>query len=413
MSRRTRSLAGLVCALVALLGAAAPAVATMSPKQIAAKLRSSPLVVDPSLEDAVPKAQRDAVLIAIRKAPYPVWVVYVPLTPGDRYGGSGTRFLDVIHGRLGENGVYVTMDTILTTRDFGIDAEHPDLFYAMEVGQFGTDDYDEPKIEKIRRFVEALSLPEAELATRFEETTARMRAVNEAVNPSSGSSDDEGGGWLVPALIGLCVLLAGLVGFRVMRYRRSARPAAPDEPLIPARVFEHAATAQAGELRDQIEARLLEFADRIDRTPTPQRPDAQEHQQHALDAYAAARRVIKDRPEMVDLVGALVLVEDGTRALAAAEALEAGQAAPGPSRLCFFDPRHPGAAKLVDWERDLRVPACQACRNDLRAGRPPDALRDDGRVWFETDSLWARTGFGVFEPDLAERLLRGEQTRPG
>ena len=59
------------------------------------------------------------------------------------------------------------------------------------------------------------------------------------------------------------------------------------------------------------------------------------------------------------------------------------------------------------------MPACQACRNDLRAGRPPDALRDDGRVWFETDSLWARTGFGVFEPDLAERVLRGELTRPG
>jgi len=413
---RTRSLAGLLCALVALLVAATPAVATMSPKEIAAKLRRSPLVVDRSLEDAVPKAQRDAVLIAIRKAPYLVWVVFVPLTPGDRYGGDGARFLDVIRGRLGRDGLYVTIDQVLTTRDFGIDDAHPDLFYATQVGQFGTDDYQEPKIEKLRRFVEALSLPAAELTTRFEETQARMRATREAVDgpaSSTADGDDGDGGWLVPVLIGLGVLLAGLVAFRLLRHRRSARPAPPDEPLIPARVFEHASTAQAGELRDQIEARLLEFAERIDRTPTPERPDAQEHQQHALDAYAAARRVLKERPEMVDLVGALVLVEDGTRALATAEALEAGRAAPGSSRLCFFDPRHPGASKLVDWERDLRVPACQACRNDLRAGRPPDALRDDGRVWFETDSLWARTGFGVFEPDLAERLLRGEQTRPG
>jgi hypothetical protein len=415
--RRTRSLAGLLaCALITLLAAAAPAVATMAPKEIAAQLRSSPLVVDPSLDDAVPKAQRDAVLIAIRKAPYPVWVVFVPLTAGDRYGGDGSRFLDVVQSRLGRDGVYVTIDQVLTTRDFGVDDSHPDLFYATEVGQFGTADYQEPKIEKIRRFVEALSLSDADLATRFAETEARMRATRDAVDgPSSTTGGSDGGsGWLLPVLLGLGAVLAGLMALRLVRYRRrSARPAAPDEPLIPARVFEHASTAQAGELRDQIEARLLEFAARIDRRPTPERPDAQERQQHALDAYAAARRVLAQRPEMVDLVGALVLVEDGTRALAAAEALEAGRPAPGPSRLCFFDPRHPGVSKLVDWERGLRVPACQACRNDLRAGRPPDALRDDGRVWFETDSLWARTGFGVFEPDLAERLLRGERTRPG
>jgi hypothetical protein len=418
MRRRTRWVAGLLSAVVALLAAAAPALATMTPKEIAAKLRSSPLVVDPSLEDAVPKAQRDAVLIAIRQAPYPVWVVFVPLTPGDRYGGDGSRLLDVVQSRLGRNGVYVTIDQVLTTRDFGVDDSHPDLFSATEVGQFGTADYQEPKIAKIRRFVEALSLSDAELARRFARTEARMRATRAAVDgPASSTGDGEGdggSGWLLPVLLGLGAVLAGLVTLQVVRYRRrGARPAAPDEPLIPARVFEHAATAQAGELRDQIEARLLEFAARIDRRPTPERPGAQARQQHALDAYAAARRVLAQRPEMVDLVGALVLVEDGTRALADAEALEAGRPAPGPSQLCFFDPRHPGACELVDWERGLRVPACRACRDDLRAGRPPDALRDDGRPWFETDSLWARTGFGVFEPDLAERVLRGEQHRAG
>jgi len=47
------------------------------------------------------------------------------------------------------------------------------------------------------------------------------------------------------------------------------------------------------------------------------------------------------------------------------------------------------------------------------AGRPPDALRDDGTPWFETDSLWARTGYGVFEPDLAQRVGRGELRRRG
>lgn len=40
--------------------------------------------------------------------------------------------------------------------------------------------------------------------------------------------------------------------------------------------------------------------------------------------------------------------------------------------------------------------AAKQARGDaaLRADRPPDALLDDGTPWFETDSLWARTGFG-------------------
>ncbi|HEV2059065.1 MAG TPA: hypothetical protein VGR11_06895, partial [Solirubrobacteraceae bacterium] len=172
-------------------------------------------------------------------------------------------------------------------------------------------------------------------------------------------------------------------------------------------------TAQAGELREQIEERLIAFADRIDRTGTPASNTAQERQQHALDAYAAARRVLASEPRMVDLVGALVLVEDGSRALAAAEALEAGRPAPRTAPLCFFDPRHPGSTRPVAWQGGLTVPACTTCRAALRANRPPDALLDDGRPWFETESLWARTGFGVFAPDLAQRVGRGELRRRG
>ncbi|MCW3012286.1 MAG: hypothetical protein JWO90_2690 [Solirubrobacterales bacterium] len=139
----------------------------------------------------------------------------------------------------------------------------------------------------------------------------------------------------------------------------------------------------------------------------PDRPEAQERQQHALDAYAAARRVLQGRPAMVDLVGALVLVEDGSRALAEARALEAGTGVPRASRPCSFDPRHPGATQAVRWERDLDVAACPACR----AERAPNALLEDGRPWFEGDSLWARTGFGAFEDDLPQRVIRGELKR--
>ncbi len=409
-------LIGVAVALAALLAGALPAAAATLPKDIAAQLRRSPLVVDPSLAEAVPAAQRRAVLRAIEAAPYPVWVVLVPITAGDRYGGDAGRFLGVVHGRLGRDGVYVTVSgRLLSHRAFGVDDEHPDLNQASTVGNFESGVYDEPQIAKVRRFVEALRAPD--LAARYARTEARLRRQREeslAPPPpaaADGEEQDGGVGWLLPVAV-LTALGAGAGGALVhRRRRRHARPAPADEPLIPARVFQHAHSAQAGELREQIEERLIAFADRIDRTGTPASDTAQERQQHALAAYAAARRVLASEPRMVDLVGALVLVEDGSRALAAAEALEASRPAPRTAPLCFFDPRHPGSTLPVDWPGGLTVPACATCRAALRANRPPDALLDDGRPWFETDSLWARTGFGVFAPDLAQRVGRGELRR--
>ena len=410
-------LAALALGLATLLAGAPPAAAATSTKELAAQLRRSPVVVDPSLAEAVPAAPRRAVLRAIKAAPYPVWVVLVPLTPGDRYGGDASRFLRVIHGRLGRDGLYVTADDrLLTHMAVGIDDEGPDLNQASTVGNFESRDFDEPQIAKVRRFVEVLSAPD--LAARFERTEARLREQRETFSPpppatTADDGDGDGGnGWLLP--VGVLTALGAGSALVHRRRRRHARPAPDDGPLIPVRVFAHAHTAEAGELREHIEERLLAFADRIDRTAGPSSGAAQERQGHALDAYAAARRVLASDPRMVDLVGALVLVEDGSHALAAAEALEAGRPAPGPAVLCFFHPRHPGQTKPVDWKQGLTVPACGTCRAALRTGhRPPDTLLDEGRPWFETDSVWARTGFGVFEPDLAERVSRGELRRRG
>lgn len=411
-----RLLAWLFVVLAALLAGAAPAAAVTTPAQIAEKLRRAGLVIDASLQDAVPDAQRRAVLRAIDAAPYPVWIALVPLTAGDRYGGDSRRFLSVLHGRLGRDGVYVTVnERLLTARAYGVDDdEQPDLEKASTVANFESDDFDEPQIDKVRRFVEVLRAPD--LAARYARTEARLaeRRERSPLAPSQprekGEDGDSGAGWVLPVGVGLVALLA-LGGLPLARRRRHARPAPEDAPVIPARVFEHARTAQAGDLREEIEERLVAFAEHVDRAEVPAREAAQERQQHALDAYAAARRVLQLEPRMVDLVGALVLVEDGSRALAAAEALEAGRPAPSPAPLCFFDPRHPGETRPVAWKPSLTVAACPACTAELSAQRPPDALLDAGHPWFEADSLWARTGFGAFEADLAQRVLRGELRR--
>lgn len=408
----TRPLVLVLLAVLAVLLADHPAAAATTPEQIAKQLRRSPLVVDPSLEDAVSDAQRRAVLRAVDAAPYPVWIALVPLTAGDRYGGEAHRFLDVVHGRLDRNGVYVTVsDRIVTAIAYGVSDQQPDLHQATTVASFESGDYDEAQIVKVHRFVEVLRAPD--LAARHRRTEARLARQRErfpgaATAPAEREAD--GGRWMLPAGGGL-VLVVALGTLLLVRRRRAARPLPERMPVIPARVFRHARRARADDLREEIEERLVAFAERVDSEDIASDAAAQEHQQHALDAYGAARRVLLSEPRMVDLVGALVLIEDGSQALAAAAALTAGRAVPRPSPLCFFDPRHPGTTRPVNWKHDLTVPACGRCSADLRASRFPHTLLDGGRPWFETDSLWARTGFGNFEPDLAERVLRGELHR--
>ena len=413
-----RRLLLMLATLCAVTSAATPALAVTTPAQVSDQLGRSPLFVDPSLEDAVSDEQRRAVLRAIKAAPYPVFIALVPLTPGDRYGGKSSRFLDVIHGRLGRDGVYVTVtERVLNAQGYGIDEERPSLSRAITVGNFESDDFEESQVAKVQRFAEVLSAPD--LAARYQRTEALLEKRRESYSSPSftaTASDDPdeddrsgGGGWLLALGVGAAFILT--LGSLLVVRRRHARPVPEDEPVIPARVFEHARTAQAGDLREEIEQRLLAFAEVIDREDVPSSEPAQERQQHALDAYAAARRVLQSQPKMVDLVGALVLVEQGSRALAAAQAREAGRDEEPAAPLCFFDPRHPGQTRPRAWERGLTVPACAACTSHLRSDRPPETLLDAGQPWFEADSLWARTGFGVFEPDLAQRVIRGELRR--
>ena len=211
---------------------------------------------------------------------------------------------------------------------------------------------------KVRRFVEVLFAPD--LGARYANTEARLsarrRAPPEPARPTEEEPEEEaedgGGGGLLAGGAALALVAAG--GTAIARRRRQhAHPAPDDAPVIPARVFEHARTAQAEDLREEIEQRL-----------------------------------------------------------ATAQALADGRPAPPPASLCFFDPRHPGRSRPGRWERGLRVAACPACAADLRAHRPPEALLDDGCPWFEADTLWARTGYGAFAADLPQRVIRGELRRP-
>lgn len=412
--RRARAAAVLVALVASLLAAAGPAAAAPDPATIARALRTSPVYVDPAYADSVPAAKRRALVRAVQALPYPVRIALVPLVKGDRYDGDAQTLIDLVHDRLGASGVYAAFDTIITVRDYGSTDRETQLDDATEVGLF-EGEYQEPPIDKLLRFATALKDPR--LHARALAVAAKLRRQDRArVPPAStdGSRSGDDGHSTADGIIGAVVILGALaiITFAVVRVtrRRGARPSG-EEPVLPERVFRYASTARDRELRADLEARLVTFAETMDRDATPTAPAAQAAEQRALDDYAAARKLLAEDAATLDLVAAYVLADDGEQAMAAADALAAGRTAPRPQPLCFYDPLHGRAASEVVLRPGLDVPACRACAAAVRGHRPPDALRDGDVPWFEADTLWARTGLGRFDDDLAGRVLRGEARR--
>ncbi|MDP9822241.1 hypothetical protein J2S59_002050 [Nocardioides massiliensis] len=120
----------------------------------------------------------------------------------------------------------------------------------------------------------------------------------------------------------------------------------------------------------------------------------------AEDHLRAARHVL-DSTDHLDVIGAEALAGQGRALLAGGSA---------PYRPCFFDPRH-GAGGQTVRVKETRVPACRHCQEQVDAGRAPETLKivERGRVrpYYEGDSVWARTGFGALDDQVAARVLEG------
>ena len=127
---------------------------------------------------------------------------------------------------------------------------------------------------------------------------------------------------------------------------------------------------------------------------------AQAPSEEAFELYSAAAKAGREARTAVDHLGALLLARDGQAAVSAE---------PRPRR-CFFDPRHRGAITATRWRlgrEETEVPACRRCARRLRAGRVPDTLGDRGKPYYEHDTVWARTGFGAIDDEVAAKVLAG------
>ena len=430
---RRWSAAIAVGAAIAVLGVPAPASAVSRAEAIATALVSSPLFVDPSESTAITPAEAASILANIKAAPVPVYVLVVPVVPGDAFGGEDRTMVSAVEAVLGKPGVYVTLG-FSGSYLFTEVRDEPAIRDTVDAAQKGANDvpYNSPIVTRIQRFLTLLADPAQAVAA----PTPR----DDKVAAPAATKPDAGGGQGVPltALVVIALLAVVLIAARRLVRRRSrAGIAVAGDLSLPPQVFEAARAAAIHELKVSARDALVEFGELLDAddlVPSDGTRPEQEALQEALDAYDAAGRVLDAAAGAADLAGVLVLVDLGRDALDRGHAAANGSPRTARRPVCFFNPLHGRAATTASWQvlvhDKVTVPSCATCAKDVRNLRQPDALRDipitaDGGPgghravseppYYERDrqrSVWAATGYGAFGSNLVQSVLESHRYGP-
>jgi hypothetical protein len=403
------TLAGALTLLVAALTLVPTPAQAATPAEraraIAAALSKDPLYVDAAYRTGLPENLRDDVRKKAQALGYPVYTVVLPLTPSDEFQGQESTALTLIIDALHKPGLYVVVDgggrfpwyeahDLPQVTDEKLDASRD-----RALDDTG---YDAGQTEVLARMYELLAQPGIPAPNPKPGTPARSR-----------TSDDGGHGWIVAgSIIGGLVVLVGL-GLVIGRLRGPGSGRGKTFRIPP-----HVAATVAAERRRRLTrettAELTTLGSELAALPTTSGPGLV-HQQAALDDHAAASKVLDSSPDLVDLVGAMVLLDKARREYDAAVAAAAGRRTDAVPDLCAFNPLHGRASgrptKVESDGTTLMLPLCVECRQALRKGRAPGSLPgQDGPYWYE-DTLWARTFFGTTGENLAEAVSRGELRR--
>lgn len=424
------ALTALTALMVTALPAAAQAPGAPTPtpgEKVADALRESPVYVDPAYAGSVPPPRQRQLVRQIEKTGLPIKVALVPIVQGDAYDGEADAFAEVVHDRVDRRELILVTGGDKLSGDLN-GFEWPDEKQQARDAVAAVGFLDEMKdaglAERTAKAVELIA--EGDGTKAYEDATADLRDGDDGRSGSlphrpEGADEESGPSWLLPAGIAVAVALAtaGLFLFVGVRRRGRGRshryPSATGSPFAhPQAVFAAARTADEAALRRQTEAEVLALGDAIQASDT-----SSPGMQSALDAYAAAGKVLDSARGLPDLAGVLALVTSGRDALEGTDS---------PLPLCFFNPLHGRAERRIRWRplgrRDqLHVAACGECAAAVRTRRAPEVLTDDldGRTvpYFEVPadrSVWAATGYGSLlgdadEAGLAGRVGRGDFSR--
>ncbi|MFD3404271.1 hypothetical protein ACFWUU_26520 [Kribbella sp. NPDC058693] len=400
-------LAALVM-LVAVPAGAEAATATRTPaeraREIATALTKDPVYIDPAYASALPEKLRADVRTKAKAVGYPIYTIILPLTPSDEFQGEESTVLTLVEDALRKPGLYVVVDggdrfPWYEARDVPQVSE--DKLQAARERALDDEGYDAGPTEVLARMYELLAAP------GIPATTPRPTSST----PASTSDDESGGhGWIVALSIvgGLVVLV--LLGLVIGLRRRGSGPRREKAFRIPPHVAATVAAERRRRLERDTTAGLTTLGTKLAALPTTGGPGLA-HQQAALDDHAAAGKVLDSSTSLVDLVGAMVLLDKARREY---EVAVTGRADAVPD-LCAFNPLHGrSVGKPTQVEADgttLTLPLCADCRRALKRGTAPASLPgDDGPYWYD-DTLWARTFYGTTGDDLAAAVSRGELHR--
>jgi hypothetical protein len=274
--------------------------------------------------------------------------------------------------------------------------------------------YDAGPTDVLARFYELLAGPPLPATSPKPVRTGSSGSDSDSDSESSGVSGGMIAFGIVLAVLAILIVLGLWIGLR----RRDGSTIAAARREKPFSIPPHVAATVAAERRRRLTrettAELTELGSELAALPTVA-GDGLQHQQLALDAHDAAERVLDASRDLVDVVGAMVLLDQARREMEIAKAVAAGRKAPVVQPLCAFNPLHGRAlGRPTQVESDgatLTLPLCAECRQALKRGEAPKSLPgEDGPYWHDHD-LWARTFFGTLGDDLPAAVNRGEYRR--
>lgn len=392
---------------------------------IADALEDGAVHVSPEAQPRVPDAAVAQLTEKTHAVPYPVFVVLLDDATNKESGGE---LVDLVHDRVGADGVYL------------VTAPHGTVWTTVADDGTGA-------MEGATTVLSSTLGPGSGYEGVRQASAALDALAEQADDGSDGGGSGDAGGRDADAVTGtgsgqttgphsteefsvdqltVAVFGGGLVGAVVVfaavglwANRRAKRLARPARHRIPAALLTSAARMQRARIRKALSADTLDLAGRLrDLDTRGLTSEAAEGVRRGIDAYTFAGRLVDaEDATRADLAGALVLLTEAGREL---ELAEYGTAArPKSAGLCVVDPTHGessarrrirGGATVTESTavaESATLPVCGVCARDFDAGRRPQWLRDGGRPYVERDTVWSRTRFGGAGEDLVE-LIREE-----
>jgi hypothetical protein len=408
-------LTAVVAVVLSLAAVPAGARTTQTPaeraREIATALTKDPLYVDPAYKNGLPENLRADLRTKASALGFATYTIILPLTPSDAFQGKESNVLTLVIDALKKPGLYVVVNG----------GERFPWFKAQGLPQFTEDNdqlnnarehalddtgYDAGPTETVAKFYELLAGPPLGPV----DTKKPVRPpVSSGDSDSDSESESEGSGasvfLIVMGSIAALVVLGLVIGLR-RRPRRREKAFS-----IPPHVAQTVAAEQRRRLTRETTAELTTLGSELAALPSTAGQGLQ-HQQAALDAHHAAGKVLDSSQDLVDLVGAMVLLDQARREYDQAVAISEDRKVVVVPPLCAFNPLHGRASgRLTQVESDgttVALPLCAECRRALKSGTAPKSLPGEDGPYWHGDDLWARTFFGNLTDDLPAAVMRGQ-----